>query len=120
MTYPFPIAAIFWICFLIYKHLNKDAADENENRKELNTHRYIEYKSNERVIEYNHFYHYIITLDLMEAKLIDDKMITHQATKINSLINAMEQDDEHPISIVDIKAAKSYLLDRWAYITSVN
>jgi len=120
MTNYFPITGIVWILLFLYKYFNEDPAIGNNQQDDSESKRYINYMSNGRIIDGPHMYYYINMINLYDADVINGNIIELAANERHSLINKIDYDYNWPIASRDVKAAKSYLIDRWNYMTSFN
>lgn len=83
-------------------------------RKEIN------YFSNNRLVNEPHLFYYFNMLSLQDCAQITDETIEYAAIERYALINKIDDANNWPIASRDVHAAKSYLLDRWAYMTYLN
>ncbi len=114
--------------FLIWMFI-KFLADKSKEGPEIDAEREItlpenemkiKHLSNGRSLNISAFRYYLYMLDLEVALNITDETIETAAYKRYQLINKLEYEEEWPIATRDVKAARAYLLDRWAYMTSLN
>ena len=80
----------------------------------------INYFSNNRLVNEPHLFYYFNMLSLQDCALITDETIEYAAVERYALINKVDDNNNWPIASRDVHAAKSYLLDRWAYMTYLN
>jgi len=78
------------------------------------------YRVNEKNIQISHIHHCKKLLGLAEKKVITDEDIKHAYNQVYNEVAELRISTPVFIDVAELRAAKCYLLDRWAYMAHPN
>ena len=115
------IQHVFMICFgayHIYRYADR-VFDPKPVKKQKTEKKHIQYLVNEKEIDVPHHIYYKQMLDLYGKNDITDSRIREESSrKLEEIANYI---DKLPVvDVRDVKAARSFLLDQWAYFVRLN
>jgi len=122
MTNFFPFGIVFWLAsWLLKEPQSQESKSNSENMNDdIGSIWKIRYYSNGKLLNNRHHFYYCDLLKLTSVKEITDETILEAAFKRHSLINTSDYNENLQIEIIDVDAARDFLLDRWNYLTSMN
>ena len=111
-----PYGLLFFVIVKLIIYLLK----EHEKTPEVNYNTGIEYLVNGKNIQMPHIHRCRKLLGILGDKVLTDKDIYTAYFHVYNEVAELREEVQVFIDVAELRAAKSYLLDRWAYMAYKN